>query len=51
MRVRKGDKVIGLQEIEQAEAKKVRDDADMPPEIKAVTQMDAAIPVLGVMFP
>ena len=44
-----GHKVVALQEVEDALAEEVHDDADVAAVIEAVTQMDASVPVLLVI--
>ncbi len=47
--VGKGHKAVALQEIEHALAEKVHDDADVAAVVEAVAEVNAAVPVLGVV--
>ena len=49
MRTRERDKVVAFKEVEDALAVKIRDDADVVPEIEAVAQVDASVGVLPVV--
>ena len=49
--VRKGHKVVALEEVEHALAQQVHNDADVAAEVEAVAEMDAAVPVLGIICP
>ena len=47
--VRERHEVVALEEIEDALAKKIHDDADMSSEVEAVSEMNAAISVLLIV--
>ncbi len=47
--VGEGHKAVALQEIEHALAEKVHDDADVAAVVEAIAEVDAAVPVLGVV--
>jgi hypothetical protein len=47
--VRKRYKVIALQEVEDALAEEVHDDANMSPVVEAIPEMDAAVAVLLIV--
>jgi hypothetical protein len=48
--VRKGHEVVPFEEVKQAKSQQVRHDADMPPEIEAVAQVNTPVPILRVVF-
>lgn len=50
MSAREGCEVVGLQEIEDALAVQVRDDADVVTEVEAVAKMDALVAVVLVVL-
>lgn len=47
--VRKGDKAVALEKVENALAQEIHDDADVASVIEAVSQVDATIPVFFVV--
>lgn len=49
MAVREGHKLIFLEEIKDALAQEIRDDADVIPKVEAVPQVDALVSVLPVI--
>lgn len=47
--VGEGHKLIALEEVENALAQQIHDDADVPSVIKAITEVDTSIPILRVI--